>query len=87
MRLALVLLVFGVASCGSRPEPLRVVLAEGAVEAGPDWEWADLDGPDLVYAARGCLWRRRIEGPDRLGDPVCLADFTPMRFEAVAAPY
>jgi len=59
----------------------------GAVEAGPDWEWADLDGRDLVYAARGCLWRRRIEGPDRLGDPVCLADLTPMRFEAVAAPY
>jgi len=59
----------------------------GAVIAGAGWEWADRDGADLVYTEAGCLWRRRILAPDRLGAAARIADLNAMRFEAIAAPY
>ena len=52
----------------------------------PASEWADLDGADLLYAHEGALYRMPLHrsGP---GPPRQLHDFTPMTFEAVAAPY
>lgn len=61
--------------------------ADGQVIAGPDWEWADRHGPDLLYAARGCLWRQRIQSAARLGEPRLVHDFNPMVFERRTAPY
>lgn len=59
----------------------------GLVVAGTDWEWAERDGADLVWAEGGCLWRRRIGPDERLGEPRLVHDFRPMAFEAIAAPY
>lgn len=52
----------------------------------PDWEWADLDGKSLVWAAQGCLYRAGLESKG-LGVPKLLFDFNDMKFEARAAPY
>ena len=52
----------------------------------PDWEWADLDGRTLVWAAQGCLYRARLESTG-LGVPKLLLDFNDMKFEAREAPY
>ncbi|MEL6217481.1 MAG: hypothetical protein AAFR79_03295 [Pseudomonadota bacterium] len=59
---------------------------EGDVLARPDWEWAERDGPDIVYAERGCLWRQRILDRSTLSEPRLIHDFTPMIFEAREAP-
>lgn len=64
-------------------ETHAVVSEDGAVAEHPDWEWADVDGDRLVFAAGGCLWAlRRGESA-----PTLLHDFNPMVFEAVRAPY
>jgi hypothetical protein len=52
----------------------------------PDWEWAEIDGKDLVWAAKGCLFRARLH-TNGLGQPRMLYDFNDMKFEARAAPY
>jgi hypothetical protein len=51
-----------------------------------DWEWAELDGSRLVYATDGKLFARSLDQKG-LADPRMLHDFTPMKFEAIAAPY
>ena len=53
---------------------------------GADWEWADVDGRDVVYAARGALWRMRV-GENSADIPRLLKDLTDMQFEARTAPY
>lgn len=60
---------------------------QGTVIAGERWEWADRDGPDLVYAAEGCLWRRRILDRETVSEPRLIHDFGPMAFEERVAPY
>lgn len=50
------------------------------------WEWADVDGGRLVWAERGCLHAGRLTSKG-LGEAKMLFDFTPMRFEKIAAPY
>ncbi len=60
---------------------------DGEVLAQPGWEWADRDGGDVVYAEGGCLWRRRIESAERLGEARLVHDFTRMVFERRTAPY
>lgn len=60
---------------------------DGEVLVRPDWEWAERDGPDIVYAEGGRLWRQRVLDPMRLGTPLLVEDFRAMRFEPVAAPY
>ena len=52
----------------------------------PNWEWADVDGKDLVWAEKGCLYRARLHR-DGLAEAKMLFDFTPMQFEARPAPY
>lgn len=51
-----------------------------------DWEWAELDGDRLVWAANGCLYSGRID-VNGLRSEKLLHDFSPMQFEALEAPY
>jgi hypothetical protein len=52
----------------------------------PDWEWADLDGRHLAWAARGRLYRAPLKGSGP-GVPKLLHDFNPLTFEPRTAPY
>ncbi|MBL8242595.1 MAG: hypothetical protein JNL89_00300 [Rhodanobacteraceae bacterium] len=52
----------------------------------PDWEWAEVDGRRLVWAAAGRLYAGRVDR-NGLGSPQMLQDFNPMRFERRLAPY
>ena len=52
----------------------------------PKWEWAELDGTRLVWATGGALYAGRVNAQG-LCDEVVLADFSGMKFEAVAGPY
>jgi hypothetical protein len=52
----------------------------------PDWEWADLDGKDIVFAANGAIYRARLQRSG-LGEAKLLHDFNDMKFEPIAAPY
>lgn len=52
----------------------------------PTWEWADLDGKRLVWAANGKLNAAKLH-EDGLSDEVELYDFNDMAFEAIEAPY
>jgi hypothetical protein len=58
----------------------------GVSEMKPEWEWADLDGDRLVWAADGCLFAGRI-GSEGLESEKLLQDFRPMQFERITAPY
>jgi hypothetical protein len=50
------------------------------------WEWAEVDGGRLVWAADGCLFSGHVSAKGLGGEKV-LHDFKPMQFERVAAPY
>jgi hypothetical protein len=52
----------------------------------PNWEWADLDGERLVWAAGGKLMAASL-GYDGPVEPNELHDFNGMEFEPIAAPY
>lgn len=52
----------------------------------PDWEWADVDGPRLVWVSAGCLWAGTLT-ESGLAESRLLCDFNPMTFERRAAPY
>jgi hypothetical protein len=52
----------------------------------PDWEWADLEGPRLVWVTRGKLCAGRFQKGGLLGETE-LADFNSMAFEPIEAPY
>ena len=58
-----------------------VVDAAGARAERPDWEWADLWGDRLQFAARGALWE--LAG----GEARRLRDLSGMAYEEVVAPY
>jgi hypothetical protein len=60
--------------------------AESQAIACPDWEWADLDGDRLVWAAKGKLFAASV-AMNGLNDMVELHDFNAMQFEAIEAPY
>ncbi len=62
-------------------------LTKGLTEADTSgWEWADVDGKRLVWAAKGCLWAGHLQhgGIQRVE---LLHDFNGMSFERLAAPY
>ena len=62
-------------------------LSQGQVEADTSgWEWADMDGERLVWAANGCLWVGQMRG-DGIRSIKLLHDFNGMSLERVAAPY
>ena len=52
----------------------------------PKWEWADLDGERLVWAAEGILYGGRLTA-DGLVDEQPLFDFRETKFSRVEAPY
>lgn len=53
----------------------------------PDWEWAERDGEDIVYAEFGCLYRRAVMSADKLGEPKLLHDFSSYSPTRVKVPY
>lgn len=52
----------------------------------PDWEWADVDGERLVWAADGKLFAATLTA-DGLTQQTELHDFNGMKFEPIEAPY
>jgi hypothetical protein len=60
--------------------------ASGASMLLPQWEWAELDGGRLVWAAEGRLHAGRLTS-DGLVEQMLLFDFNDMSFEPIAAPY
>jgi len=57
-----------------------------SVIACPKWEWADLDGKRLVWAAGGKLNCAQVK-KDGLADETELFDFNEMVFAPIEAPY
>lgn len=51
-----------------------------------DWEWAEVDGGRLVWAANGQLRAGRVDAKGMRSESL-LQDFGAMRFERLAAPY
>jgi len=60
-----------------------LVAPDGTRTERPDWEWADLWGDRLQFAARGALFEMQMPGWEARR----LRDFSGMAFEAVEAPY
>lgn len=60
--------------------------ANNSTIACPQWQWADLDGKRLVWAAEGKLFGGRLTGDD-LVDETKLFDFSEMTFSPIEAPY
>jgi hypothetical protein len=56
------------------------------VDAHPDWEWADLDGRRVVWAAGGKLLSGQLK-ENGVTDEAELHDFNGMKFERLLAPY
>jgi hypothetical protein len=54
--------------------------------ACPDWQWADVDGSRVVWAAHGKLHAAQVSIRG-LENQVVLHDFNDMHFQAVEAPY
>jgi hypothetical protein len=52
----------------------------------PKWEWADIDGNRLVWAADGRLEAGRLSAKG-IVDQIVLHDFNAMEFAAIKAPY
>lgn len=52
----------------------------------PDWEWAEIDGQRLVWAAGGKLYSGTM-GFRGLACETELYDFNPMKFRLIKAPY
>jgi len=52
----------------------------------PDWEWADVDGKRLVFAAHGKIYAAQVDGILK-GEQKELYDFNDMKFESIKAPY
>jgi len=53
----------------------------------PDWEWAELDGERLAWAAQGRLWTCSILSPTELAPEKLLYDFNDMQYKRIKAPY
>ena len=56
------------------------------VDARPDWEWADVDGKRIVWAAGGRLYAADVHRGGLAGETM-LHDFNDMQFERREAPY
>jgi hypothetical protein len=69
-----------------RPLSRRSLLHLFRVQPRPDWEWADLDGRRVVWAAVGKLVSGRLT-ENGLTHETTLHDFNGMRFERLLAPY
>jgi hypothetical protein len=56
------------------------------VLAKENWEWAEVDGKRLVWAADGCLYKGRV-GTKGLYAEEVVHDFRSMQFVSLPAPY
>lgn len=66
----------------------HILISPGGYEyEHPDWEWAERDRKDIVYAKDGCLWRQTIPNQIDLAEPELIHDFNTERFFAREAPY
>ena len=52
-----------------------------------DWEWAEIDRNEIVYASFGKIYRVQIHNKKELGSPILLYNFNDMAFEEIEAPY
>ena len=59
---------------------------DGQLVDGSKWEWADVDGRRLVYAEGGALYAASLSRGKSF-EAEQLADFSDLKFEAIAAPY
>jgi hypothetical protein len=66
-------------------ETHRLISREGILDY-PDWEWADVEGRDVVFAKEGAIWRMRVHAK-QADTARLLCDFTGMSFEQKEAPY
>lgn len=64
----------------------HVLNGPGGTIACPDWEWAEVDGQRVVWAAGGKLFAGRL-GEEGLTEEVELHDFNDMEFAPIRAPY
>lgn len=53
----------------------------------PNWEWAEQDNCDLVWAEKGCLYRCQLTKNLDLSSAKLLYDFNTETFQALKAPY
>jgi hypothetical protein len=60
--------------------------ARKALLSVPTWEWAERDGPALVWAEKGVL-HRALVNPSGPASGKALHDFNAMQFESRVAPY
>ena len=58
----------------------------GEVVSKTDWEWAELDGARLIWAANGCLHSGQLDLKG-LHSERLLHDFSSMQYEELVAPY
>ena len=63
----------------------ETLIAEEVIPSD-NWEWAEIDGGRLVWAAQGMLHAGQL-GPKGLSGEKVLYDFNPMQFERIEAPY
>lgn len=52
-----------------------------------DWEWAEQDQGDIVWASKGILYRANILSNTEIGQAKALYDFNGCTFEDIIAPY
>jgi hypothetical protein len=53
-----------------------------------DAEWADARGAKVYYSNKGSLFQLKLGNQkQRFSEPICLADFSDMKFENIVAPY
>lgn len=64
-----------------------MVSEEGEFLEFPTWEWGEWVDGHVVYAESGCLYRRALTSPRKLGDPRFIHDFNGYTFESRVAPY
>jgi len=53
----------------------------------PDWEWAEVDGRQLLWAANGCLYRGEVAPDGNIVKQKELHNFNAYTFEEKIAPY
>ena len=67
-------------------EHLLIDRSSGEEIVHPDWEWAELDRKEIVWASQGCIYRAKVH-KTKIGKSKLLQDFNTAKFQAIRAPY
>jgi hypothetical protein len=59
----------------------------GKISPCPSWEWADVEGNEVLWAEGGCIYRAVPSKDDARRDQRLLHDFNAYKFEPIEAPY